>query len=68
MSFWIFEAQESTTVFHGSELELLFGPVPNPIEDDFANQLTDFYINFVNDLNPGGESMLPFIWRKLLKL
>lgn len=42
------------TVFHGSELELLFGPVPNPIEDDFANQLTDFYINFINDLNPGG--------------
>jgi len=40
-------------VFHGSELSLIFGPVPNPIEDDFANQLTDFYINFVNDLHPG---------------
>ncbi len=43
------------TVFHGSELSLIFGPVPNPVEDDFANQLTDFYINFVNDMNPGGE-------------
>ena len=43
------------TVFHGSELELLFGPVPNPIEDDFANTLTDFYVNFVSDLDPGGE-------------
>ncbi|KAH8094624.1 alpha/beta-hydrolase [Cristinia sonorae] len=41
-------------VFHGSELSLLFGPVPTPVEDDFANQLTDFYINFINDLNPGG--------------
>lgn len=40
-------------VFHGSELSLIFGPVPNPIEDDFANQLTDFYISFVTDLNPG---------------
>ena len=34
-------------VFHGSELSLLFGPVPTPVEEDFANQLTDFYINFV---------------------
>ncbi|KAI0783330.1 alpha/beta-hydrolase [Abortiporus biennis] len=42
-------------VFHGSELELLFGPVPNSVEDDFANTLTDFYVNFVNDLNPGGN-------------
>lgn len=41
-------------VFHGSELGLLFGPVPNSVEDGFANQLTDFYINFVTDLNPGG--------------
>lgn len=41
-------------VYHGSELSLIFGPVPTPIEDDFANQLTDFYINFVNDLKPGG--------------
>jgi hypothetical protein len=42
-------------VFHGSELSLLFGPVPNPIEDDFANQMLDFYLNFVNELNPGGK-------------
>ena len=42
------------SVFHGSELSLIFGPVPNPIENEFANQLTDFYINFINDLNPGG--------------
>ncbi|KAI0785316.1 alpha/beta-hydrolase [Irpex lacteus] len=40
-------------VFHGSELSLIFGPVPTPVENDFANQLTDFYINFINDLNPG---------------
>ncbi|KAK7686725.1 hypothetical protein QCA50_010325 [Cerrena zonata] len=42
-------------VFHASELPLLFGPVPTPVEDTFANQMLDFYINFVNDLNPGGE-------------
>lgn len=42
-----------STVFHGSELSLLFGPVPNSVEDAFANQLTDFYLNFVNDLSPG---------------
>ena len=41
-------------VQHGSELMLLFGPVPTPIEDDFANQMLDFYINFINDLSPGG--------------
>jgi carboxylesterase type B len=40
-------------VFHASELDLLFGPVPTPVEDEFANQMLDFYINFVNDLNPG---------------
>lgn len=48
-------------VFHASELELLFGPVPTPVEDDFANQFTDFYINFVTDLNPGGMYALPLI-------
>ncbi|KAI0348171.1 alpha/beta-hydrolase [Trametopsis cervina] len=42
-------------VSHGSELSLLFGPVPNPIENDFANQLTDFCLNFINDQNPGPE-------------
>lgn len=39
-------------VSHGSELALLFGPVPE-VETDFANQMLDFYINFINDLNPG---------------
>ena len=43
-----------SAVFHGSELSLIFGPVPNPVENDFANQLTDYWINFVNDMNPGG--------------
>ncbi|OCH95751.1 alpha/beta-hydrolase [Obba rivulosa] len=40
-------------VFHGSELELLFGPVPTSVEDDFADQMLDFYINFVSDMDPG---------------
>ncbi|KAF7349958.1 Alpha/beta-hydrolase [Mycena venus] len=39
-------------VAHASELQLLYGPVPS-IEETFANQFLDFYINFVNDLNPG---------------
>jgi len=40
-------------VFHESELLLLFGPVPTAVEDTFANQMLDFYINFIYDLNPG---------------
>ncbi|KIK62641.1 hypothetical protein GYMLUDRAFT_991661 [Collybiopsis luxurians FD-317 M1] len=40
-------------VFHESELMLLFGPVPTPVETEFANQMLDFYINFINDMNPG---------------
>ncbi|KAF9048753.1 alpha/beta-hydrolase [Panaeolus papilionaceus] len=42
-------------VTHVSELELLFGPIPAvaSVETDFAAQYRDFYINFVNDLNPG---------------
>ncbi|KAJ3787207.1 alpha/beta-hydrolase [Lentinula aff. detonsa] len=42
-------------VFHASELLLLFGPVPTSVETDFANQMLDFYINFINDLNPGSS-------------
>ncbi|KIJ67043.1 hypothetical protein HYDPIDRAFT_109031 [Hydnomerulius pinastri MD-312] len=42
-------------VYHASELPLIFGPVPNPIEDDFANQMTGYWINFVNDMNPGPD-------------
>ena len=41
-------------VAHASELQLLFGPFP-PLEQELANQMADFYINFVNDLKPGGE-------------
>ncbi|PBL04094.1 alpha/beta-hydrolase [Armillaria gallica] len=40
-------------VAHASELPLLFGPVPTEAEDKFANQMLDFYINFIWDLNPG---------------
>ncbi|TFY82584.1 hypothetical protein EWM64_g1422 [Hericium alpestre] len=40
-------------VQHGSELRLLFGPAPGEVEEDFANTLLDFYLNFINDLNPG---------------
>ncbi|KAJ7721458.1 alpha/beta-hydrolase [Mycena metata] len=45
----------SLGVFHASELELLFGPVPTAVEDVFANQMLDFYINFINDLTPGAQ-------------
>ncbi|KAI0081105.1 alpha/beta-hydrolase [Panus rudis PR-1116 ss-1] len=45
----------SLGVFHASELSLIFGPVPTHVEDAFANQFRDFYINFVHDLNPGGK-------------
>ena len=31
---------------------MLFGPVPE-VETDFANQMLDHYINFINDLDPG---------------
>ena len=39
-------------VFHGSELELLFGQFPS-VEQEFAEQMAEFYINFISDLNPG---------------
>ncbi|CAK5269297.1 unnamed protein product [Mycena citricolor] len=42
-------------VFHASELQLLFGPTPDPSLVPLANQMMDFYINFVHDLNPGRE-------------
>ena len=41
-------------VFHASELILLFGQFP-AVEQEFATQMVDFYVNFINDLNPGGE-------------
>jgi len=45
----------SLGVAHASELALLFGPIPAAaqVETPFANQMLDFYLNFVNDLNPG---------------
>ncbi|KAF8071645.1 alpha/beta-hydrolase [Lyophyllum atratum] len=45
----------SLGVAHASELQLLFGPISSAaqVETDFANTMLDFYINFVNDLNPG---------------
>ncbi|RPD65119.1 alpha/beta-hydrolase [Lentinus tigrinus ALCF2SS1-6] len=39
-------------VFHASELILLFGQAP-AVEQDFANQMADFYVNFISDLHPG---------------
>ncbi|OJT04458.1 hypothetical protein TRAPUB_4728 [Trametes pubescens] len=42
----------SLGVTHASELELLFGQFP-AVEQAFAEQLADFYINFINDLSPG---------------
>ncbi|KAJ7284514.1 Alpha/Beta hydrolase protein [Mycena rebaudengoi] len=40
-------------VTHISELALLLGPAPTAVEDQFAQTYLDFYISFVNDLNPG---------------
>ncbi len=42
------------TVFHASELILLFGQAP-AVEQDFASQMADFYVNFISDLHPGGD-------------
>ncbi|KAJ7837789.1 alpha/beta-hydrolase [Mycena olivaceomarginata] len=44
----------SLGVFHASELELFFGPFP-AVELGFANQMIDFYVNFIHDLNPGPQ-------------
>jgi len=47
------------SVFHASELEFLFGTESLPsVENEFSNQMQDFWINFVSDLDPGG--VLPF--------
>ena len=46
-------------VAHASELPLLFGTVsPAANETDFGNTWLDLYINFINDLNPGGTLKL----------
>ncbi|KAK1229434.1 hypothetical protein PQX77_007513 [Marasmius sp. AFHP31] len=39
-------------VAHASELQLFYGPVPD-IEIELANNMTDFYLNFVYNLSPG---------------
>jgi hypothetical protein len=50
-------------VTHATDLHLLLGfrtdpsATPPPIENDFANQMKDIWINFVNDLNPGGMAL-----------
>ncbi|KAF9231006.1 alpha beta-hydrolase [Melanogaster broomeanus] len=36
-------------------LSLIFGPIPNSVEDDFANQMTGYWIRFVNDMSPGPD-------------
>ncbi|KXN93224.1 hypothetical protein AN958_00148 [Leucoagaricus sp. SymC.cos] len=43
-------------VTHASESPLFFGSPPlfPSIEEEFSNQLKDFWINFVSDLKPGG--------------
>ena len=47
------------SVFHELELEFLFGTESLPsIENEFSSQMQDFWINFVNDLDPGGVSIL----------
>ncbi|KAF7312048.1 Carboxylic ester hydrolase [Mycena indigotica] len=43
---------ESSVFGHFSELELFFGPFP-AVETALARQMLTFYVNFVNDLNPG---------------
>ncbi|KAF5327028.1 hypothetical protein D9619_004786 [Psilocybe cf. subviscida] len=46
-------------VIHAMELELFFGPPSLPantsIESGLQAQMRDFYINFINDLNPGPQ-------------
>ena len=42
------------TVFHASELPLLFGMAPAS-ELSLSEAFTDAYINFVTDLDPGCE-------------
>lgn len=51
------EGLNENRVAHASELPLLFGPVP-AVEEDFANKMLDFYINFITDLDPGGKQII----------
>ncbi|KAJ7454668.1 alpha/beta-hydrolase [Mycena latifolia] len=43
----------SGVLYHGSELLLLLGPEPTAVEADLTAQMMDYYLNFVNDLDPG---------------
>ena len=42
-------------MFHASELLLFFGKFP-AVEQELATQMADFYVRFVVDLHPGGQS------------
>ncbi|KAG6916173.1 hypothetical protein DXG01_008146 [Tephrocybe rancida] len=58
-------------VSHASELLLLFGPLTGAaeVETPFANQMLDFWLNFVNDMNPGDEwPTFDLNGRKILQL
>lgn len=53
------------SVYHASELPLLFGPIPAvaSVETEFAEIWQDFYLDFVYDLNPGGTQLLKTYYR-----
>ncbi|KAF8434092.1 alpha beta-hydrolase [Boletus edulis BED1] len=42
-------------VYHASELSFIFGPVPDTAETQFADQITEYWINFVHDMDPGPD-------------
>ncbi|KAK7044085.1 hypothetical protein VNI00_007801 [Paramarasmius palmivorus] len=44
-------------VAHASDLPLLLGPAPTSVETTFSEQMIDAWVNFVNDLTPGGWSL-----------
>ena len=44
------------TVYHASELFFIFGPVPDPAQTEFADQITEYWINFVHDMVPDRTS------------
>jgi hypothetical protein len=51
-----FASSPKHKVYHESELLVLFGPVPDPTtETEFANQMLDFYLNFIYNMDPGRE-------------
>ncbi|KAJ7183217.1 alpha/beta-hydrolase [Mycena filopes] len=42
---------------HGMELQLLLGPAPSAAEVPFAEQMMDYYLKFVYDMDPGAGWM-----------